>query len=67
MVTIMDNMKGYKVVNYNLWQSLPEIFAKIRDAKVAKKKWVLGDGAVIEYFNQKNRRAKVMVEKHDRR
>ena len=63
----MNNMKGYKVVNYNAWSALPEIFVKIKDAKDAKKAWNLGDGAVIEYFNQKNRKAKVMVERHAKR
>ncbi len=61
----MNKIKGYKVVNYNAWSSLPDIFVKIKDAKEAKRNWYLGDGAVIEYFNSKNRKAKIMVERNN--
>lgn len=53
-------MKGYKVVNYDKWKSLPEIFPNLRKAREAKKSWELGKKAVIEYFNSKASRAKVI-------
>ena len=46
-------MKGYKVVNYDLWESLPDIFNSIDEAKKARKKWKNGKGAIIEQFNSK--------------
>jgi len=53
-------MKGYKVVNYDKWQSLPEIFPNLKKAREAKKGWYLGTKAIIEYFNSKANRAKVI-------
>lgn len=44
-------MKGYKVVNYNKWKSIPDIYSTIKEAKKAKKDWCFGNDAVIEYFN----------------
>ena len=58
----MNNIKGYKVVNYNAWESIPDIFTRIKDAKEAKKNWKFKDGAVIDYFNSKNKTSKIMVE-----
>lgn len=53
-------MKGYKVVNYDKWTSLPEIFPSLRKAREAKGQWKFGQKAIIEYFNSKARRAKVI-------
>jgi len=51
-------MKGYKVINYDKWTSLPEIFTTLREAKEAKKTSTLGKNTVVEYFNSRNTRAK---------
>ena len=56
-------MKGYKIVNYVRWESLPDIFTKLKDAKKAKKDWKFGTDAIIEYFNSKNNRVKQFVDK----
>jgi hypothetical protein len=56
-------MKGYKCVNYDKWSSLPEIFNTLKDAKEAKSKWHLGDRAVIESFNSKSNRAKIIKDR----
>jgi hypothetical protein len=56
-------MKGYKVVSYDKWSALPEIFSTLREAKEAKAKWHLGDRAVIESFNSKSSRAKVIKDR----
>jgi len=56
-------MKGYKVVSYDKWSALPEIFSTLREAKDAKAKWHLGDRAVIESFNSKSSRAKVIKDR----
>lgn len=53
-------MKGYKVVNYDKWISLPEIFTTLRQARDAKAGWELGPKAIIESFNSKANRAKVI-------
>lgn len=53
-------MKGYKVVNYDKWQSIPIIFPNLKKAREAKKDWKLGQKAIIEYFNSKANRAKVI-------
>ncbi|MCK5017833.1 MAG: hypothetical protein KAS32_12290 [Candidatus Peribacteraceae bacterium] len=54
-------MKGYKVVNYDKWASLPEIFMDLKSAKEAKKNWPeLGPRAIIEYFNSRGNRARVI-------
>lgn len=53
-------MKGYKVVNYDKWQSLPDIFSNLKTARAAKKEWELGEKAIIEYFNSKSTRQKVI-------
>ena len=57
------SMRGFKVVNYDKWTSLPEIFSNIKDAKDAKASWHLGEKAVIESFNSKSNRAKVIKER----
>ena len=44
-------MKGYKVVNYNLWESLPDIFTTISEAKKARDKWDKKNHSVIEQLN----------------
>ena len=54
------NLRGYKVVNYSDWSSLPEIFDGIDQAKEAKSNWKYGKNAVIEYFNSKNKRVKTI-------
>jgi hypothetical protein len=56
-------MKGYKVINYAEWTSLPEIFNTVNEAKQAKDKWQLGGKAVIESFNSKSNRARVIKER----
>ena len=56
-------MKGYKVVSYNEWCSLPEIFSTLKEAKEAKAKWRLGEKAVIENFNSKSSRAKIIKDR----
>lgn len=56
-------MKGYKVVSYDKWVSLPEIFGSLKDAKAAKAAWHLGDRAVIESFNSKSSRVKVIKDR----
>jgi hypothetical protein len=56
-------MKGYKVVNYVRWESLPNIFVRIKDAKEAKKNWKFGNDAIIEYFNSRKNRVKQFVDK----
>ncbi len=43
-------LRGYKVVNYNRWSSLPEIFNTVNDAIKGSKGWKYRDGAVIESF-----------------
>ena len=53
-------MKGYKVVNYNKWSSLPDIFPNIKLAKEARDKWEYADGSIIEFFNSRSRKAKVL-------
>ena len=53
-------MKGYKVVNYDKWTSLPEIFKTLKDAKEAKNNCTLGKDTVIEYFNSKNKKSKII-------
>lgn len=53
-------MKGYKVVCYDKWQSLPEIFFNLKSAREAKKNWILGEKAIIEYFNSKSTKQKVI-------
>lgn len=53
-------MKGYKVVNYDKWTSLPEIYPNLKKAREAKKGWDFGQKAIIEYFNSKANRAKVI-------
>ena len=53
-------MKGYKVVNISEWASLPEIFNSVQDAREAKDEWKYGKTAVIEYFNSRNKRAKII-------
>ena len=57
------SMKGYKVVNYDKWVSLPEIFSSPREAKEAKSKWHLGGQAVIESFNSKSPKAKIIKDR----
>jgi len=47
-------MKGYKVVNYKHWTSIPDIFTKLKKAREEKEKWEFGKDAVIEYFNSNN-------------
>jgi len=56
-------MKGYKVVSYNEWSSLPDIFTTLKEAKDAKAKWRLGERAVIESFNSKSSRAKIIKDR----
>jgi len=56
-------VKGYKCINYHEWASLPDIFSTLREAKDAKVKWRLGDRAVIESFNSKSSRAKVIKDR----
>lgn len=56
-------MKGYKVVCYDKWESLPEIFGNLKEAREAKDKWVLGDKAVIESFSSKSSRAKIIKDR----
>jgi len=46
-------MKGFKVVNYNEWSSLPDIFTTMSQAKRGLESWKYSRGAVIESFNQK--------------
>lgn len=46
-------MKGYKVVNYDKWVSLPDIFPTLKLAREAKAEWHLGAKAIIESFNSK--------------
>ena len=46
---------GFKVVNYHRWESLPDIFSSLKEAKDAKKDWAWGSGAVIEQFNYKSK------------
>lgn len=58
-------MRGFKVVNYDKWISLPEIFNNLKDAREAKEKWHLGEKAVIESFNSKSNRAKVIKEREN--
>jgi len=53
-------MKGYKVVNYDKWTSLPEIFPNLKKARESKAVWQFGGKAIIEYFNSKSNRAKVI-------
>lgn len=53
-------MKGFKVVNYDKWVSIPDIFANLRLAKDAKSGWKFGQGAVIEYINSKSNKAKII-------
>ena len=57
-------MFGYKVVNYNVWEALPDIFDTIKDAKDAKSKWCFKDGAIIEQFKSKNNKAKRIFERN---
>lgn len=52
-------MTGFKVVNYHRWESLPDIFTSITEAKGAKKEWKWGEGAVIEQFNSKSNSVRV--------
>ena len=47
-------MKGYKVVNYEKWVSLPDIFSTPKEAKDAKKVWKFGKDAVVEFFISKS-------------
>ncbi len=54
----MNNLKGYKVVNYDKWVSLPEIFSTLKEAKIAKENTNFGKDTVIEYFNSKNNKSK---------
>jgi len=54
------SFRGYKVVNYEVWESLPDIFSSIKDAKKAKNEWDLGKNAVIESFNSKNKKTKII-------
>ena len=56
-------MKGYKVVSYVRWESLPDIFTKLKEAREAKKNWEFGDDAIIEYFNSRNNKVKQFVDK----
>jgi len=44
-------MKGYKVVNYNKWKSIKDIFSTIKEAKKARDEWRFCNDAIIEYFN----------------
>jgi hypothetical protein len=53
-------MKGYKVVNFDKWTSIPDIFTSLRAAKEAKEKWEFKDKAVIEYFNSKQPKSKII-------
>ena len=53
-------MKGYKVVNYDKWTSLPDIFPTLKKAREAKDEWPFGAKAIIEYFNSKANRVKVI-------
>lgn len=53
-------MKGFKVVNYNEWVSIPDIFGTVYDAKVARDSWKYKKGSVIESFNSKNKYAKII-------
>lgn len=54
------SFRGFKVVCYDKWDSLPDIFNNLRAAKEAKQKWSLGDKAVIEYINSKSSKAKII-------
>ena len=56
-------MKGYKVVSYVHWESLPDIFTKLKDAREAKNNWKFGEDAIIEYFNSRKNRVKQFVDK----
>ncbi len=55
-------IKGYKVVNYDKWISLPEIFGTLKEAKDAKSNTSFGKGTIIEYFNSRNSKAKRFVD-----
>lgn len=57
----MKGWKGYKVVNYNEWSNIPDIFTNLNDAKEAREKWEFKKGSVIEQVGTKMRRAKVVV------
>lgn len=53
-------LKGYKVVNYDKWKSLPDIFPNLKEAREAKIGWKYETKAIIEYFNSKTNRARVI-------
>lgn len=53
--------KGFKVVNYDKWLSLPDIFSNVKEARQAREKWKFGEGAVIESFNPKSSKAKIIL------
>jgi hypothetical protein len=53
-------MKGFKVVNYDVWKSLPEIFNTVKEADEKSKNWEWVDGAVIEEVNS-NKRSRNIV------
>ena len=53
-------MKGYKVVNYSVWESLPEIFNSVKEAEEKAKDWKYFKGSVVEAFDSSKKSPKVV-------
>ncbi len=53
-------LKGYKVVNYSAWCSLPDIFNTVSDAEKVSEGWKHRKGAVIERISPFQRETKII-------